>query len=222
MVSKNCSYVVGVTETTRTYEIIEQRSTPEVFVPLHVDSTAPASMPRTLIANVDPAQSVDVAARLKAELNTLLPGISMRVRRSAETLAPQYRPWEVGAQLFTAFGVLALVVSAIGMYSVIAYELSQRTREFGVRIALGAQIRDLLDLVAKRGMTMIVVGVAIGTVTIAAVGRYLSALLFGVSTTDPFVLIGAACALVAVALVAMLIPALRATRISPSASLRAE
>ena len=131
-------------------------------------------------------------------------------------------PTRVGASLIGAFGALALLLAAVGLYGVIAYTVSQRTRELGVRAALGADRGDLVKLVVGQGMKLAVVGVALGVLAAAAVTRVLSVLLYGISAVDPWAFGGAATMLLGVALLANLVPAVRAARVDPMRALRHE
>jgi ABC-type antimicrobial peptide transport system permease subunit len=137
-------------------------------------------------------------------------------------LEPQLRPWRLGAELFTMFGLLALTVASIGIYSVVSYAVGQRTHEIGVRITLGARARDILDLIVSEGMQVVGVGIACGIATALLLGRFVASLLFGVTANDPSVLIGAASGLCAVAMLASAIPAWRAARVDPASALRAD
>jgi ABC-type antimicrobial peptide transport system permease subunit len=124
--------------------------------------------------------------------------------------------------LFTLLGVLALIVAALGLYSVIAYSFSQRTRELGVRIALGAQGADVLRLVLGEGLTLVAIGVALGIVSAIGLGRFVASQLYGVTTRDPISLTLAAIILLIVGVVAGLVPAWLAARVDPVEALRAE
>ena len=126
------------------------------------------------------------------------------------------------ASLLGAFGVLALALASVGLYGTIAYAVGQRTREIGIRMALGARPRDLLRMVVGQGMRVAPPGAALGAIGAAAAMRLLSNMLSGVSPTDPIVF-SSVCALLAlVALVAAWVPARRASRVDPMTALRCD
>ncbi|HEY8715729.1 MAG TPA: FtsX-like permease family protein, partial [Candidatus Acidoferrum sp.] len=124
--------------------------------------------------------------------------------------------------LLAAFAVLALVLAAVGIYSVLAFAVRRRVRELGIRMALGAEIKDILRLIVSEGMKPALLGVAIGVAGALALGRVLASLIYGVSATDPLTFTAVAALLATVALIASVIPALRATRVDPTRALRDE
>jgi predicted permease len=140
----------------------------------------------------------------------------------AQTLAGQVAEPRLFASLLTIFAVIALTLSAVGIYSVIAYSVTQRTREIGIRLALGAQRRDVLILVARQGLSLALIGVAIGLAGAFALTRLMVGLLFGVTPTDAGTFATVSLGLIAVALVACYIPARRATKVDPLVALRYE
>jgi predicted permease len=126
----------------------------------------------------------------------------------------------MGVALLSVFGLLALGLASIGLYGILAYAVNQRQREIGLRMALGAGRPSVLRLILKQGMSLVLMGVAIGFVAALLVGRALSGILFGVSASDPISLAAAACVLGGVALVACYLPARWATRVDPLVALR--
>ena len=160
---------------------------------------------------------------MRRRITAEVPGVTgMRLQTMTQVLAPQLRPWRLGAELFAVFGLLALVVASVGIYSVVSYTLSQRTREMGIRIALGARDLDILTLVLRRGIGTLALGIALGLVIALAMTRFVASLLFGVSTTDPASLLGSVVTLGCLGLVASLVPGWRATRVDPMSVLRSD
>jgi predicted permease len=124
--------------------------------------------------------------------------------------------------LLGGFALLAMTLASIGLYGVMSYTVTQRARELGVRLALGADSREVLGLVLLQGLKLALTGVAIGLLTAFAVTRVMKNMLFNLSATDPLTFLAIALLLVAVALVASYLPALRATRVNPIEALRSE
>jgi ABC-type antimicrobial peptide transport system permease subunit len=164
--------------------------------------------------------------RALGEMRTMLraefPSVYSRSTTMAEAMEPDYRPWKLGATLFTLFGMLALVVAGVGVYSSVSYGVSQRTHEFGVRVALGATTGNVLSQVLAEGLQTVVIGVVAGIVLALAAGRLIASLLYGVKAGDPVAMLVASWTLVAVAAIASLIPAWRAAKANPVEALRAD
>ncbi|HET7468898.1 MAG TPA: FtsX-like permease family protein, partial [Gemmatimonadales bacterium] len=150
--------------------------------------------------------------------NLALSRVATMQQRLANTLA---RP-RVNALLLAAFAATALILAALGIYGVIAYSVVQRTREMGIRIALGARAEDVLGLVMRQGITPVLIGLAIGLAVAAAGSRVLRSLLYGVAGTDLATYAVVAAFLAAVAVAASYVPARRAARADPMTALRTE
>jgi len=131
-------------------------------------------------------------------------------------------PQWFGAWLGGVLGLLAFVLAVSGLYGVVAYAVARRTRELGIRIAIGATPRDTIWLVLRQGVILSLVGVAVGLPLAIAAGTLLQGILFGISPTDPVALAGATLLVVGVAALASYLPARRATRVNPMEALRAE
>ena len=140
----------------------------------------------------------------------------------AELLEPELQPFRLGATMFGVFGLLALLLAGVGLYAVISFDVARRTRELGIRTALGARAEDVVRLVLGQGLRVTAVGVAIGILLALALGRVVEALLFGATPRDPYVFGAVAVTLMTVAASASLIPAWRAARVDPVIALREE
>jgi predicted permease len=212
-----CTYVVGIAEN------IKEQS-------LSADSGYYYYLPA---AQVRP-QSGDLFVRTRGDGGRFKEAVRSRLQREmpgaayvtitpfSDIIGQQTRSWQLGATMFVAFGVLALVLAAVGLYSVIAYNVAQRTHELGVRVALGARSADVVQLVVTDGLRLAGIGVAIGVALALWAGKWVKPLLFDVSPKDPVVFALVAFMLVAVAVAASWVPALRASRVDPNEALRSD
>jgi predicted permease len=212
-----CTYVVGIAENIKN-ESLSADSGYFYYVPAAQLSPQNGGLfVRTRGAST--ALRETVRRRLQREM----PGASYIIATPfRDVIGAQTRSWELGATMFVAFGVLALALAAIGLYSVIAYNVAQRTHELGVRVALGAQARDVVRLVVTDGLRLAGMGVAIGAAIALAASKWVKPLLFNVSPTDPAVFALVVVTLVAVAMAASWLPARRASRVDPNVALRAD
>jgi putative ABC transport system permease protein len=136
---------------------------------------------------------------------------------SSSVAAPRFN-----TTLLTIFAAVALALTIVGLYGVMSYSVAQRTGEIGIRLALGAQTKDVLGMIVRQGFRLVVLGLVIGLAGAFALMRLISGLLFGVTTKDPFTFVAAALLLMLVALLACIIPARRATKVDPMEALRCE
>jgi putative ABC transport system permease protein len=165
----------------------------------------------TLLADIrDATRAVDPAQPLYA------------MRPMEAVIGASVAPRRTNTLLLAAFGAVAVLLASIGVYAVLSYGVTQRTREIGVRVALGAQRRDVVELVARQGAVLAAIGIATGLAGAYAFSKYLSSILYQESPRDPRVFVAAPVVLAAVALAATLLPALRATRVDPGTALREE
>jgi ABC-type antimicrobial peptide transport system permease subunit len=204
-----CKTVVGIAENIKSTGVTEDSGL-HYYVPIEQSGHgADVSMFIRVHGN-----ATDYVETVRRTLQMEMPANSfVVVKTMRDVLGPEERSWESGATMFVAFSGLALILAAIGLYSVIAFDVAQRTHELGVRIALGAQVHDVLRLVIGGGLRLGIIGVVVGLVI---------TLLFEVSPSDPVILGAVGGLLLGVAVVASAIPALRATRVDPNVALRAE
>jgi predicted permease len=217
-----CSRVIGVVRDAH-YGAVVEKPMVGLFSLVEQHTTGFLSTPTILVVRTTAATKTAVANAMRHVLRRTFPAaeppsVTFKAARVDEGL----KPWRLGAMLFTMFGALALLVAAVGAYSVIAYSVSQRTHEIGVRMALGARSSEVAQLVIGESMRAVGVGIALGIVATLAMGRLVASLLYATSPRDPVVLIAVVVVLVTAALMASIIPTWRATRTHPAIVLRAE
>ena len=215
-----CSEVVGVAENVHQYEI-RQESSLQYWFPESQEQGGNSGAFGVLVrVDGDPSR---LAPALRRALLPSLPGaLHLTVRPLGTSVERALRPWRLGATMFTAFGALGLLIAMVGLFSALAYAVSQRRREFGVRVALGARSGGIVRMVLGQGLRFAIMGLAIGLAIALVAGGQLAPLLFGVGPRDPLVTLGVALALGVTAILAGLIPAWRASRVDPADALRSE
>ncbi|MEJ2184595.1 MAG: ADOP family duplicated permease [Gemmatimonadota bacterium] len=213
-----CSYVVGIAENIRAQGLTGDE--PSLFFYV---SAAQAYSKMGGLAIRTHGDATSYQETIRRALQPIMPGVSyVTVTPMSSILGRQTRSWALGTLMFVLFGVLALVLAAVGLYGVIAYDVDQRTHELGVRVAFGARVGDLTRLVLGQGLRIAAVSVVLGFAIAFAAGRWIEPLLFDASPHDPAVLAVVAAVLLGVAALASIIPARRAGRVDPMVALRAE
>ena len=217
-----CAEVIGVVENVRRQSIFED-STGAAYLPLA--QTLGLAHPRQLLARIDGANPTAMLEPMRIAMQAAapqLPYANVHLLADAPIVRQEFRPYRLGALLFAVFGLLALALAAIGIYGVVSYNVGQRTREMGVRIALGAPSGRVARLVIAEGVAVTLIGVVIG-VLLAVTGAGLAQpLLVDEPARDPLLLLGVGVVLVATAIAASALPALRAVRTDPAIALRSE
>ncbi len=212
-----CTTVVGIAEDVKLHTLTETGGAQYYLAAEQQDRAADGLFVRVS------GRAADQSERIRRQLQQEMPGTSyVTTLPLAEILGNERRPWQTGATMFLVLGALALVVAAIGLYSVIAYNVAQRTHELGIRIALGARLRDLVRLVLGDGLRLALAGIVIGCGLALVAGRWVGTLLFEVSPRDPAVFGAVALVLVVAALAASALPGWRAARVDPNSVLRLE
>lgn len=208
--------IVGVVPDTRYRDL--QTARPTVYFPLGQWPNVPS----TLLVRTDKSRS-DIARALRRAVTEANAGVTMVSTSSLEALldAPRAQP-RLNTTVFALFGVAAVSLAAIGLFAIVMTIVRQRTREFGIRMALGASSTHLRNLIMVRGLSLAVAGMAIGLAGVFAASRLLSALLFEIKPTDGTTLVGVAALMLGVAGVASFLPARSGTRVDPIIALRSE
>lgn len=215
---KPCAEVIGIVPDARRFSAVEDAAM-TFYVPFSGDYRGYIT---ALVVRAR-GRPEDWIAPVRSAIQETAPNLPYaQVTPLAELLAPSIRPWRLGSTMFGVFALLALVLSAVGLYGVLAYTAAQRTHEMGVRVAMGAAGGDVLRLMLKQGVSVAALGAALGALVALATGRVLASLMYGVSPHDPMVLLGAAMLPIAVAVIASYLPARRASRVDPVVALRYE
>ena len=210
--------VVGISEDIRGRTLVDDREF-WYYVPVaqYPDIPRPA-----LLVRVD-GRAEQFVEPLRRDVQRELPGAAyVRAKPLADLVAPTRRAWQLGAVMFGAFGILALILAAIGLYSVLSFDVAQRTHELGVRIALGASSGTVTGMIVRQGMGLALLGVAVGSLAALLAAPWVDPLLFEQRARDPVVFGVVAAVLLLVAVAATFLPALRATRVDPTVALRSD
>ncbi|MGB8662359.1 MAG: FtsX-like permease family protein, partial [Candidatus Acidiferrum sp.] len=217
--------IVGVVGDVKSY--LDQSAPPTTFIPAAQASYETSKVfegwfPRSILvrSNVDPLSLGRSVRDAIAAVDSTVPTGS--IRSMEQVLSHSLAPRSFMMFLLGLFAALALVLASVGIYGVISFAVSQRTREIGVRMALGAHPRDVLRLILGEGLKLVLAGVVLGIIAALAMTRLLSTLIYGVSATDPLIFLSVVTLLVAVALAACFVPARRAMRVDPIVALRYE
>ena len=213
--------IVGVSADIKHTDVSLEADT-ELLLPFH---QFPAAV-ITFVVRLDPAMYPD-PNRFAPLLRRAVADVSadqavFQVTSLEQVMAGRLAPRKLSMAILIGFSVLALILSAMGIYGVLAFSVEQRTHEIGVRMALGARRGDVLRMVVREGALLAVIGVAIGVVGAIAITRLAKSILFGVTATDPLAFTATAVLLSIVAAIASYIPARRATRVDPLVALRYE
>ena len=176
-----------------------------------------------VVMRSDALDTAQLTQAARAEVKAFDPNQAIwRSHTLEQLLGTSVAPRRFNMMLLAVFAGVALVLAAVGLYGVMSYAVSWRTQEIGIRMALGARRTDVLTLVVRQGMTMALLGLAIGLVGAFGLSRLLRGLLYGVSPTDPLTFAGVSIVLMVVSVLACLVPARRATRVDPIVALRTE
>jgi hypothetical protein len=213
--------VIGIVPAVK-HSLSNPRPFPHVYVPLgqQYDSAMTLQL-RIADPNAEPAMLATVARAVRS-VDERVPVLRVETWRDHLDASLELWMYRAGARVFSAFAAIALLLAAIGVYGVKSYVVSRRTREFGIRIAIGAQPRAVLWQVLREGGRVTAVGIAIGALLALGAGQLLQGVLYGVDAVEPVVLLTAPLILLGASLLASYLPALRATKVDPTVALRTE
>ena len=214
---KDVSEIIGVVADVKNDDL-DERPDPSMYLPYAQNVSL--NMNLVIRATQDPIQ---LASAVRSEVRALDPTLPVsNVKTISQMIYERISPKRLMTYILTVFALCALLLAAVGIYGVMSYAVTQRTQEIGIRMALGAQVADVLKLVVKNGMSLALIGVAIGLAGAFALTRLLASLLFHVTSTDAVTFAGVSTCLILVALLACYLPARRATKVDPLVALRDE
>jgi predicted permease len=217
-----CRTIVGVVPTRHETNVVETERM-QMYLPIaQATATGTPAGAWMIMVRAAPAHASEVAALLHRTLSAELPNAELGVREMRSAVEPQFRPWRLGAALFTLLGALALAIALIGLYGIVSYGVRRRTHELGVRVALGAQQSDILAMIVGESVKLVAASIAAGLVASFVASRVLASLLYDTTVADPAVMFGVTSLILTSGVVASLIPALRASRVPPASALAVE
>jgi putative ABC transport system permease protein len=210
--------VVGVVGNVK-HDNLAANGVGEIYVPQYQGSTPPW----TFLAIRSPTSLASLIPAIRNSLREVAPAEPVyNIRTMQDRLSNSIAPQRLNALALAVFASFALLLATIGIYGVVAFAVEQRSREMGIRLAIGARPVDVLRLVVKQGLTLGLLGVAIGVGGALAMSRIIASLLYGTGAGDPFTYLGVSVTFLAIATVASYVPARRAARLDPGVALRWE
>jgi predicted lysophospholipase L1 biosynthesis ABC-type transport system permease subunit len=213
-----CREVVGISESARQGSLRVSQLDSEFFVPF--EGPPEDADPRVLLIRRRPGSPAAVASITTAIRNAASDLPYVRLDQLLDLANEEASSWRLGATIFGLFGILAVVLSGVGMHAALAFSMRQRTAEIGVRMALGADARHIARLIARHAIFILAIGWLIGGLATAGLTRYIRSLLFDVASGDTPTFVAASLIITAAALAGCVVPAIRASRIDPAVALR--
>ncbi|MES1261732.1 MAG: FtsX-like permease family protein, partial [Acidobacteriota bacterium] len=208
--------IIGVAKNIK-YDTLREVASPEIFFPYSTVGVFGYSFQLHTAGN-----PLALATSMQAAIKRIDPNVNVTIRTEADVIDAMTSTERMIARFSGGFSLFALGLACLGLYGVLSYNVAQRTREIGVRMALGAQVSAIARLVVKQGVVLAAIGCVFGVAAAIALSRYVTSTFYGVSGADPVTLAVVVVLLIAVALVASWLPARRATRINPITALRSE
>ena len=221
----SCARIVGVVENVRRQQLFDE-APPMVYLPLAQAQVVPASWRSELYVIARPVGApramIEPVRRAMQNATAGLPRATVQLLGNMPSVVMQIRQWRLGTMLFGTFGVLALVLAAVGLFGLISYDVASRVHEIGIRVALGAQRSAVAGMVVRHALVVDAIGIGAGMVTAIVAARLVASLLYGVSPYDPLVLAMVAGTTLLVGVVASIVPVIQALSIDALEALRAD